>query len=261
MSLKSSLNGIETDLHLHIAVCEDELNQAQYIKMLAARWVDEHSYKATIDIFDNADSFKTARNENISYDILLLDIQLDGKEESQSGFPPPQNGISLAKELRETDDKLIIVFITALPEYIQEGYDVSALHYLLKPIDEDKLFAVLDKAVKNLSKTDKMLFLPIDGEIVRIPVSNILYIESFAHYMEITALFKKFTVKMPIYEIERQLGGDFIRCHRSYIVGLKHISKITKTDVILDDGKTIPLSRRLYDEVSKTFIKYFNGAE
>jgi len=239
-------------MNIKIAICDDENHQLQYIKTLITKWTSINKLQYTLDMYESAEQFKNAISENNwldenvkSYDILLLDIQMGG-----------QDGIALAKELRETDEKSIIIFITAIPDFIQDGYDVSALHYLMKPVNEDKLFAVLDRAVKQLAKTERTLFLPVDGEMMRISEADIMYIESFAHHQEIWLKSGCVSVKMPAYKLEQQLGSGFIRCHRSYIVNKKYISKITKTDIVLDNGKEIPLSRRLYNEVSRAMLSY-----
>lgn len=237
-------------MDIKIAVCDDEMQQTQYIKALVDRWADENNIRVAIDMFESAEKFKATLGENREYDILLLDIQMGG-----------QNGVELAKELRETESRLIIVFITALPDFVNDGYDVFALHYLMKPVNEAKLFDVLNRAAKNISKTVTAIFLPVDGEQKRIPTNDIIYVESFAHFSEVATVNGVLKVKMPISELEQRLGDNFARCHRSFIVGLKYVDKITKTDIILDDGSAIPLSRRLYNNVNKDLIKYFTGAE
>lgn len=235
-------------MDIKIAVCDDEMQQTQYIKALVGRWADENNIRVTIDMFESAEKFKDTLGENREYDILLLDIQM-GR----------QNGIELAKELRGTDDKLIIIFITALPDFVNEGYDVSALHYLVKPVKEEKLYAVLNKAAKSLMRNNSAVLISADNEhgVVRLLTDNIIYIESFDHFLEINTIEAKHTVKMPMYELENKLGGNFKRCHRCCIVNLKYIKKITKTGITLDSGEMLPLSRRLYTEVNRAMIKYF----
>jgi len=233
-------------MDIQLAICDDEKQQRTYLEKLAVQWAGANKLTANIHCYGSAENFKFARETD--YDILLLDIQMGG-----------MSGVELAKELRRDDERTIIVFITAVPDFIQEGYDVSALHYLMKPVDEAKFFAVMDKAAKLLNRAERTLLLPVDGETMRIAVSDILYIESFAHYADLTMRGGGVRVKMPSYKLEQQLGEGFIRCHRSYIVALRHISKITKTDVVLDGGEAVPLSRRLYNEVNKAFINYFKG--
>jgi len=235
-------------MDIHIAICDDEKQQRDYMMLLVKKWADEANTKATIALYESAEQFKMMRDESIPNDILLLDIQM-GK----------QDGVSLAKELRANNEKMIIIFVTGLPDFLQEGYDVSALHYLMKPVDEGKLFAVLTKAAQQVKKVEPQLIFTIDGENLRVAASDIMYIESFAHSLEVVLVSGSITVKMPAHKLQERLGKDFVRCHRSYIVGMRHISRITKTDVVLDNGKSIPLSRRLHSAVNEAFIKFIRS--
>lgn len=221
--------------------------------MLVSKWADDNNIKITIEMFDSAENFKSVWNSagNKSFDIFLLDVEMSG-----------QSGIDLAREIRRSDTRLVIIFITGFADYMPEGFDVSAFHYLMKPLKEDKLFNVLDKAVKVIARNVTALFLPVGGEQIRVSIDDIIYIESFAHFSEVITVNGAVKVKMPISELEQQLSqspGNCARCHRSYIVGLKHVDKITKSDIILDNGTAIPLSRRLYNEVNKALIRYFKG--
>ena len=194
------------------------------------------------------EQFKMMREESAPHDIMLLDIQMGG-----------QDGVSLARELRAHSESMVIIFVTGMADFIHEGYDVSALHYLMKPVDEEKLFAVLSRAAKQVAKTEQFLLLPVDGETLRVLIGDIMYIESFAHCIEIGLTSDIITVKMPAYKLEQQLSEGFVRCHRSYLVGMKHINKITKADIVLDNGKAIPLSRRMYGAVNEAFMGYLAG--
>ncbi|BBH23253.1 DNA-binding response regulator [Paenibacillus baekrokdamisoli] len=230
----------------HIAICDDEQIEVKYLSMLVNKWAAANGRIAVMDTFESAEAFLFRYAENKSFDILLLDIEMGG-----------MNGVELAQHIRHDNESVQIVFITGFPDFIAQGYEVSALHYLMKPVSEVKLFAVLDKASKNLNKIERAIMLNIGGESVRIPVSSIICVEAAAHSVLITTTADPYDAKQSISEILNMLGDSFIRCHRSYIVGLKYIKRITKTDVILDNGMAIPLSRRSYDEVNQAFIKFF----
>ena len=233
--------------NLHLAICDDEAPQRAYLRALVTDWATRNQINAQISTFASAEDFTDGSAPN-SFDILLLDIQMDG-----------QDGVTLARTLRRHDERLIIIFITGLPDFAREGYDVDAFHYLLKPVDEGKLFAVLDKAVARFSKHSPTLLLPVDGAQMRVAIANILYIESFAHTVDMVLTDGTLTVKMPISKLEAMLGDTFIRCHRSYIANIARITKITRSDVFFENGKCIPLSRRLYSAVNKAFIACFKG--
>lgn len=236
-------------MEVKIAICDDEKYQTDYLKTLVEQWGENNDIKIKTYIFDSAELFLTARSDGHSYHIALLDIQMGGK-----------SGIELAREIRTTDAKMAIVFITGVPDFIADGYDVSALHYLMKPVNEEKLFEILSKAYGNLDTAEKYIVINVDGISGRINQSRIMYIEAFAHVCEIHTINKTYEVKKSISDFEKILDEkSFIFCHRSYIVNLKYINSITKTDVILDGGKTVPVSRRMYNQVNQSFIHYFRG--
>jgi len=155
---------------MKIAVCDDEHQQTEYTKMLVNKWADDNDVEITIDMFESAENFKSAWSGNNAFDILLLDIEMGG-----------QNGVELAKDLRKSDEKLVIIFITGFVDYMSEGYDVSALHYLMKPVKEDKFFEVLDKALAGLRKTSRIIIFPKTGGDVKIKADDIIYAEVLSH--------------------------------------------------------------------------------
>jgi DNA-binding LytR/AlgR family response regulator len=231
-----------------IAICDDSETDIQYISSFILSWANSENVHIRIDTFLSSEAFLFQYTDDKSYDILLLDIEM-GKI----------NGIELAKKIREENNAVQIVFITGFPDYITEGYEVSALHYLMKPVCADKLSSVLNKAVRCLGSADKSLIFSVNGEAVRVPVSDIIFVEAFAHSCTVTLVTDTLEIKSGISDIEKLLGDEFIRCHRSYIIGLKYIKRISKTDVTLDTGAKIPLSRSNRSDVNQAFIRFFGG--
>ena len=233
---------------INIAICDDEHAVILYFTSLVRKWAVARDIDVRISDYESAESFLFAYEDDKSADVLLLDIQM--KE---------MDGVELARQIRKDNEAVQIIFITGYPDFIADGYDVSALHYLMKPVIEDKLYKVLDKAAKIISKPRKAIFFDTDGGSIRLLTDEIIYVESFDHFLEIQTTQLKHTVKIPLREIESKLTSGFIRCHRSYIVNMRFIKKITRTEVTLDSGKAIPLSRRLYTDVNKAMLKYITG--
>jgi DNA-binding LytR/AlgR family response regulator len=238
-------------MEIRIAVCDDKTEQAQYIKFITEKWAEQNRVSIKAYMFGSAESLKAEISENNKFDILLLDIEM--------GEPAGQNGVELAKELRLSGDKTVIIFITAIADYISEGYDVSALHYLMKPIKEDKFFDVLDRAYKNITETQKFLIITSEGKDYRILFDDIMYIEAVRNYVIIKTISEQYEVRRNISKIEEELDNSFFRCQRSFIAGLRHIKYISKTEVLLNNGETISLSRNIYKDLYKAFIDYFKG--
>lgn len=231
-----------------IALCDDAPQDRAYIRSILASWSENSRQLVHIEEFPSAESFLFRYAEDKAWDILLLDIEMGNMD-----------GVTLAKKIRQENDSVQMVFITGFADYISEGYEVAALHYLMKPVKQDKLFAVLDRAVASIQKTERVILLPVGGEMLRLPISQVQYVEAFSHTVAIITGTDTIQVKMPISEVEKLLGDAFIRCHRSYLVGIKHIARLSKVEVILDNGKALPLSRSAAVSVHKAFISYYTG--
>ena len=125
--------------------------------------------------------------------------------------------------------------------------------------EKEKLFEVLSKAVENLKKEEKFILLSVDNESFKINLKDIIYVEAFGHSSCVVCENDEYIVKLPFSDIAKMLDGSFTQCHRSYIANLYHTARITKTDVVFDNGKSIPVSRRMYNEVNMAFINFYRG--
>lgn len=226
----------------HIAVCDDELVERQYIENIVTKWARERKIEVKIDLYDSSESFLFMYQEKKDYDILLLDIEM--KE---------MDGVTLAKKIRQDNEIMQIVFITGYSDYILEGYEVSALNYLMKPIYEEKLMMVLDKAIEKLAKNDKVLTFTTNSEMIRVPIYQINYVEVFGNYITIHAN-DEIKIKMTLSELEKELDERFYRVGRSIIVNLTQISRVTKKEIKLNSGILIPLPRNAYDKLNRAII-------
>lgn len=233
-------------MSINIAVCDDERTEIEYLTLLIKQWADMREVNVSVAAFLSAEDFLFHYVDSKNFDILLLDIQMKA-----------QSGVELAKLIRKENDAAQIIFITGFPDFMQEGYEVSALHYLIKPIGGEKLFEVLDRARKNMGQVDKSLFLTVDGEMHRIPFSEIRFIEAQGHYIIIKTVSREYKAKVNLSEIQKSLDNGFFRCQRSFIVNLKYIRRITRTSVVLDKATEIPLSRNLYEDVNQAVIDFF----
>ena len=231
-----------------VAIVDDSSVDAAFVEDILTAWAEERQVVVQPERFEAAEKFLFRYAEDKAWDILLLDIEMGAMD-----------GVTMAKKVRAHNEAVQIVFITGYADYIAEGYEVAALHYLMKPVSKEKMFAVLDRAMGNLQKTERVILLPVGGEMLRVPVAQVQYVEAFSHAVAITTETDTIQVKMPISEIEKMLGEGFVRCHRSYLVGLKHISRISKAEVILDCGKVLPRPRSAAPVGHKAFITYYTG--
>ena len=165
------------------------------------------------------------------------------------------NGIEVAKRLRESGYQGIIVFLTAFREYVFRGYEVRALNYLLKPVKENTLFLCLDEIAKELSNNTYIY--RNKQEIVSIPYADILTFSSRLHYVDILTVDGKCYEQMStLNKIIVHLPSEFIRTHRSYIVNMAHIYRITSGTIELSNHLTTQIARSYSKDVISAFAKY-----
>ena len=229
-------------MNYKIAICDDSEADRKYIAASAVKWAASAGHTAQIDAFVSAENFLFHYAEEKDYDILLLDIEMGRMD-----------GVSMAKRLRRENDTVQIVFITGYSDYISEGYEVAALHYLMKPVSEEKLCSVLNRAVEKLAKNERVLNLELGGEMARVPVYQIRYAEVSGNYVTIHAL-SDYTAKMTLGRLEEQLDERFYRVGRSALVNLTQISRVTRTEIILSSGDAVPLPRGAYEGVNRAII-------
>ncbi len=232
-------------MSLTIAICDDNENQIKELRRILGEWAADKPFALEIEEYISAESFLFSYFDR-SCDLLLLDIEMG-----------QLNGMELAKKLRAGGDMLPIVFITGYSDYMNDGYEVEALHYLLKPVDKEKLFAVLERYIRR-SAPKKELTLRCEEKTLHISPDNICLMEAMGKRTIISlADGRRLECLEGISEIKGKLSKEFMSCHRSYTVNLRFVRSIGKTEVELDDGVVVPLSRRMYKEVNEAFIQFY----
>ena len=229
------------------AICDDEATPRAHLLDLAQKWVQTRGVNASFNEYENAEQFLFATEDatNKPADIFLLDVQMGAMD-----------GVTLARKIRATNKEAQIIFVTAYDAYIADGYEVEALHYLIKPATQEKLFAVLDRAQDKLKLAERALFVQHGGTATRLPLYTIRYIEVRHNHVTIHAN-EAITLKTTLNDLEKQLGDDprFFRAGRSFIINLNSVAKATRADAYLRCGAIIPLPRGMYDALNRAIIQ------
>ena len=227
-----------------VAICDDCAKDAEFVQGILSKWAAERQVDIQTECFPSAESFLFRYAEDKAWDILLLDIEMGAMD-----------GVTMAKRVRQDNEAVQIVFITGYSDYIAEGYEVSALHYLMKPVNEMKLLEVLNRALEKRKQEERCLNLELSGEMVRIPFYEIRYLDVHQNYITIHCK-QEYTLKRSLSSIEKELDGRFCRVGRTMIVNLKFIQRVTKMDVHLSDGTILPLPRGAYEPLNRAIIKF-----
>lgn len=229
---------------MKIAVCDDDSVQLKFIQSLVQKWCNSVNDKSDILFYSSAEELLFNYTPEC-FDILLLDIQMTG-----------ENGISLAKRIRSFNDDVAIIFITAVSDYVFDGYDVGAVQYLLKPVNQNKLFECLNASHKKSALQRRIVFESEQGSTAA-AVNDIVCLEAFSHKTKIVLIDKELYVNESIGSIVQRLGSAFYKCHRSYAVNIRHINSIKKYDTVMDNGLIVPVSRRIYNDFNSAFIAFY----
>ena len=227
-----------------VAIVDDSETDAQFVRDLLIDWSENRQLGIQAQTFSSAESFLFRYAEDKDWDILLLDIEMGAMD-----------GVTMAKRVRRDNEAVQIVFITGYSDYISEGYEVAALHYLMKPVSREKLLTVLDRAIEKCRQQERCLILESAGELVRIPFYDIRYLDVRQNYVTVHAK-DDHTVKRTLGDFEKDLDNRFCRVGRSMIVNLSFIQRVIKTEIRLSFGTVLPLPRGAYEPLNRAIIQH-----
>lgn len=234
-------------MHVKIALCDDSAMERFRVEALLATYRQERGIPLTYTAFASSDDLIISCSEE-SYDLLLLDILMPGK-----------NGMQTAHEIRRQNQCVKLVFLTSSPEFALESYSVKASSYLLKPITREKLFSVLDDLLSEERNPPEGFVVKTTDGMVRILFSRISYVEVIQKrlYFHLSDGEQR-EVCAPLSEYEGMLLArpEFLKVHRSYIVNLWQMSELSSSGFISESGRLIPVSRLLYGKVRETYMEH-----
>lgn len=237
---------IAGDKSMQIAICDDE----QEVWTLLGRKIKEIEPKAELQFYRSGEELLAAED---AVDILLLDIQMPGI-----------GGMRAAEELRKRNRKTIVIFVTALEEYVFQAFDVGAFHYLVKPFNDDKFKTVLTKAVdecyrlnrlEQADQEERYLIIKACGVHTRIFLKDIVYAEVFNRKLMIHRMEDQLEYYGKMSDLEKQLGEDFFRTHRAYLLHFKYVVSYDSSMVRLEKGSVL-MAKQKYAEFVKGYMRY-----
>ena len=206
--------------NMQIAICDDEVFMVQILEEKIKKLLPD----AVIDKYLSGDELIASGSKP---DILFLDIQMPGMD-----------GMETAKMLRQDNEDMILIFVTAAEEYVFQAFDVGAFHYLVKPFSDEKLKEVVTKAVHNikrssrLEKDEKYIMVQTAGSHIKIFLRDIVYAEVYNRKVIIHTRSTDIEYYGKLQELSDMAGTDFFRTHRAYLVHFKYVEKYDATNAI-----------------------------
>ena len=230
---------------MRIAIVEDDERDMEQLRGVIEAFAADHDMPAEIDAFFSGQDFLRAFAPG-KYGLIFFD-----------NYIGDSLGIDIARRARALDEDAEFVFVSMSPEFAVSGFEVRALHYLLKPAKPDAVAQVFERLRKHAAKPEiPMLEVLSDYRPVLIPVPSILYIEADRKTCFIRAE-KDVPVHTPMEKMMELLPpGEFVRTHKSYAVRLGAIKYMEQNEFRLKDGTVIPIGRAYQDECKSAFIEY-----
>lgn len=232
---------------MKIAVCDDEIQFIEAICPLLEKWAKEREIKLTLYRFTNGDDLIEAQQSECM-DLIILDVIM-----------PLLSGIDTARELRNTNQTVPIVFLTSSREFAVDSYEVKALNYLIKPVDAAKLFLVLDDFLKIFRQPETFFTAKTADGFHRIAIAEVDYLEAQNKQVLVhlsndrtIAVRELFSKCAEFFSPEK----GFCCCHRSYIVNLNNVEQFSKTEVTTVHNAVIPISRNSYTAFKETYFNH-----
>ena len=228
---------------INIAICEDDVIQKKYVVDVINRYSIKENVDFTIDKFSSGQEFINSGYEK--YNIVFLDIQMEGI-----------SGIDTAKKIRETNEDIKIIFLTALSNLWTEGFKVNAYRYLVKPVKEEVLYKEISSVIDEIYKNKKYIVINYNNEINKIFISNIRYLEIENRRVVFHCNSGQYYSIRPLSYWKGVLEKhNFYNPHSSYLVNFKYISKINKELLELSTGEIIYFSKRKYKEFKDKYME------
>ena len=230
-----------------IAICDDEEFYRKKIQKLLEDYLKERGLSYEIQLFSSGEEFLKESENKVKFDIVFMDINMSRLD-----------GIQTAMQMRSFHSHTYIVLITAFIHYALEGYKVNAVRYIMKDTLDTTMGECMDAILQKM-QLKQVTFSFIEGE-KRLYTDNILYVESRKH-KSIFSYMDERLIKYQIYErldmIEEKLAGHgFLRIHKSYLVNMKHICKISNYMAYLDTGEELPVPHLKYRAVKEEFVAF-----
>lgn len=234
---------------MRIAICEDDRLCSDILSGIVDKWAKLTHRQVDVSTYASAEEFIIDWTHQTSFDILFLDIMMG----QISGF-------DLAGIIRKTDERMIIVFVTGVQDYVISGYEVNAFRYVMKPIATEHCIDILNKAAKQIEAREHDVFLINTGsDMLGLSTYDIYYFGSDGHYVIAHTNNETYRFREKLGNLLARLPQPmFCQCHRTLLVNVQHIHLINREKVQLrDKARTIlPVSATYWPTLNQSFLIY-----
>lgn len=235
-------------MSVRVAVVDDVLNERNTLCEYLGRIENEGKHSFVVSCYKCSEDFLAEPSGR--FDLVIFDIDMPGK-----------NGMEAARELRNNDNQVVIMFVTNVAQYAINGYEVDAVDYVLKPLSYFDFVMKINRALNKIAKNQdaSMLLDTVDG-VCSVNMSQIVYVEVMLHYIIYHMQDGQLRSRNSMKDAEKSLfAHNFRRCHKSFLVNLKHVSIIRAAEVKMDDESIVPISRKYKNAFMQDYVAFVKG--
>lgn len=235
-----------------IALCDNDASFLKIAKQIIEKYMLSCNYAYSIDLYQSGKDLLQEISKLEIYDLIFLDVDM-----------PEKSGLDVAREIRKTNNKITIAFITAYINYAIDGYKVNAIRYIIKDNStlQEALQECMDVALMQKQKKEATIQKKFREGTRNIYIEDIIYAESYLHLIYFHVYVRDEIVQFTLYdkmdELEQQLGGfDFLRIHKSYLINLKYVQKVDRYQLTTTNDMVLPIGQTRYNRVREAFLDY-----
>lgn len=240
---------------MKITVCDDSIKDLLDIEKLLIKYRNRYPDKAfELEKYSDPSRLYHRITEGKLTDIYILDMLM-----------PRRTGLDLGRQIRATGNDNVIIYITSSEDYALDAYEVRAVRYLLKPVDEGRFFEALDYALSYTNaKAEPTYMIKTKNGLLPMAYSKIEYIESAGRKLEIHLsggkLLKTLYIRTSFEEEVQALieHGEFLQIHKSFLVNLDYVQQLTADSIIMSSGKQLPVSRTKAPKVKRDYLLFIS---
>lgn len=233
---------------IKIAICDDEKVYRDVILDYINSYESEANNLNIVQFECGEDIIEQYKNGQ-TFDLIFLDVEMK-----------QLSGVETGKVIREVDKNVMFVFITNHQQYVPDAFVLNAFQFLLKPLNQDLFNREFERALNTYNKMKFQYKIVYKEQVNVLKTGDILYIETYDRHLRATTQNQKYKYLGNISAEEIKLQTyNFIRCHKCYLVNMKHITNISNNDFIMSNGDIIPISKRLKHGVISSFNRYISG--
>ena len=232
---------------INIAVVDGELEACNTLKSSLDLFKNKINEEFNIEIFNDPQIF--LMHFDSQYNLIFLDIEMD-----------KINGIECGKAIRKIDKSVIIIFVSNAAKYAIQGYEVEALDYIVKPINNEVFFLKMERALKRIAKRkDANIVIKTKDGVQNLQISHIKYLEVEGHYCIYHTYFGEFKIYQTLSnELKKLPSSQFAKCNRNCVVNLRYVECV-KDDAVIIDKEKLYISRPQKKKFLECLYKYIEG--